>query len=710
MTQRRERGRSAPPFSDYYFWGDLYMSSKIEILAPCGSLDALNAAVRCGADAVYIGLRKFSARAYAENFGDDELEAAAAYCRLHGVKLHVAVNTLVRDDELEDALDAVKEAYTAGADAFIVQDIGLSALIKEMCPECELHASTQMSIHTPEGARFLYGKGFDRVVLAREMSFNEIAEVVRSCPVDTEVFVHGALCMCVSGQCYLSAMLGGRSGNRGRCAQPCRLPFTVPGGTGHDLSLKDNCIIDKLPELERLGVASAKIEGRMKRPEYVAAAVSACRTSADSGKADSEEILRLRSVFSRSGFTSGYYTGKLGREMFGTRSKDDVASASEKLLSQLRNLFKDERRDVPLDLAFTLKEGENARLTASARGRSVTVYGDIPQRAEKVALTEEKAFAQLSKTGGTPFFVKSFASEIGEGLTLPASLLNSLRREALEKLTALLSAPPKRTPCEVKPAKITPHISQGDKRFRAVFQSGNIPDCFTGCELVFIPLSEKPDVFKSLMQRGFSVGVHVPRIIFGAENNVKAKLEALKAAGITDVYCGNIGTASLCVKLGLTVHGGFSLNVFNSYSMDFFKKMGLADTEVSIELTAKQINRLGGELPRGIAAYGHLPLMITRNCPNRNGKGCKSCGGMSKITDRRGTEFTLMCSGGCTELLNGDALSIPDRLSAFENVDFFTLRFTYESYEECEKIYRLYETGGKPKGKYTGGLYFRGAE
>ena len=682
----------------------------IEVLAPCGSFEALEAAVRSGADAVYIGLQSFSARAYADNFGGEELLRAVRYCKAHGVKVHTAVNTLVSDAELQSALEAACEAYEAGVDAFIVQDWGLSELIKKACPDAELHASTQMTVHTPAGARFLYERGFDRVVLAREMNKDEIKEVVTSCPVETEVFVHGALCMCVSGQCYLSAMLGGRSGNRGRCAQPCRLPFSVKGGTGFDLSLKDNCIIDRLPELEALGVSSAKIEGRMKRPEYVSAAVRACRQAVDYGKADPDSIDTLRSVFSRSGFTDGYYTSSLGRSMFGTRSKEDVTAASSKLLAQIRSTYKDEVQTNGASLRLTLKAGERAKLEAECRGLSVSVLGQEPQTALNVPLSVEKAQAQLKKTGGTPFYAEEAFADISNGLTLPISELNRMRREALEQLGNLISEPEKRSAVQVAGPKVKPHRRSGELKLRAVFPHCNVPKEFKSCELVFVPLFSKAEDIASLKSDGFNVGVKIPRIIFGQEQRVKAALQRAKSIGISDVYCGNIGTAALAVELGFAVHGGFSLNVFNTRSLDFLKTAGLYDTEVSAELTAKQINALGGEMTRGIVAYGHLPLMITRNCPNKNGFGCKSCGGKSTLTDRKGVEFTLMCDGGCTELLNADPLILSDKTDDFSGADFATLLFTFETANECRDILNKYEARRKPDGRLTRGLYYRGVE
>ena len=685
-------------------------NKSIEILAPSGSYESVEAAVRQGADAVYIGSLKYSARAYAANFDNVQLEKTVHYCRLHGVKVHMAINTLISDEELPDALNSAKEAYRLGVDAFIIQDLGLAALIKKACPEISLHASTQMSVHTPGAARLLYKLGFERVVLAREMSKSEIEEVVKNCPVETEVFVHGALCMCISGQCYLSAMIGGRSGNRGRCAQPCRLPFMVPNGTGHDLSLKDNCIIGELSELHKIGVTSAKIEGRMKRPEYVGAAAAACRHSVDNAFADNSEIERLKSVFSRSGFTNGYYYGKLGREMFGTRSKDDVVSATDNLLSEIRTEYKDEIQDNLVDFTLMILENTPALLTAECGEHTVCVDGEIPQPARNVALSEEKCKAQLSKTGGTAFKVRSVNVQIGEGLTLPISSLNLMRRESLSQLEELITRVPEREYIEQEFNAVPPHKRNGSIAYRAIFRSCNIPECFKSCELVTVPLFSNTGDIGSLIDSGFNIAVEIPRAFFGMENKVREKLSAVSEIGVNDVYCNNIGAVAIAEEMGFTVHGGFALNIFNTKSIEFYNSIGAVDTELSIELTANQINKIGGSGKIGILGYGYLPLMITRNCPNKNGKGCKSCGGRSFITDRKGNRFTLMCSGGCTELLNCNPLVLSDKQDVFRNIDFITLKFTFESAEECERIFYDYTNKRKPHGEYTRGLYFRGVE
>ena len=532
--------------------------SKAEVLAPAGSTESLTAAVRAGADAVYLGAARFSARAGAKNFGTQELEQAVSYCHVRGVKVYLAVNTLVLDDELPEAVSLLREACVLSVDAVLLQDMGLVRLLRRCAPELRLHASTQTGVHTAAGAKVLYEAGFRRVVLARELSLREMEAIRRECPIELEVFVHGALCMSVSGQCYFSSVLGSRSGNRGMCAQPCRLPFSVPGGTGHDLSLHDLSLIDRIGELERAGAASLKIEGRLKRPEYVAAATRACRLAADGNPVPPELTEHLRAVFSRSGFTQGYADGKLGRAMFGVRSKEDVKGATERVLRPLREIYSSEAQRIPVDFTLKISYNEPMLLTASdGGGHSVRAEGSVPEKARSIPADGERCKKQIEKTGGTPFFAKSVVCDVEPGLAVSAAELNRLRREALGMLA---DARAKRKPVPFKecdPVRPCGHRA-GPMRLRARFSTDELPESAKRCELVYVPYTTDPHRLSCLLESGFHAALELPRGLFGIEENVRRRLELAKSAGITDVWAGNLDGARLAMDVGLDVHGGCS--------------------------------------------------------------------------------------------------------------------------------------------------------
>ena len=401
----------------------------IEILAPCGGEDCLAPAINTGADAVYLGVTAFSARKNAKNFTFEQLSEAVRLCHISGVRVYAAMNTLIFDNELDHAVSTAKKLYEAGIDALIVQDLGLVRRIKNEIPRMVLHASTQMTITSAAGAEFARKQGFRRVVLAREMSLKEIRKVVESVDIETEVFVHGALCVCVSGQCLMSAMYGGRSGNRGLCAQPCRLDFTCD--KRHNvLSLKDLSVIENLRKLDEIGVTSAKIEGRMKRPEYVAAAVTACR-QALSG--DTPNLEMLKSVFSRSGFTKAYYDGSIA-DMQGIRTKEDV-EAGAGILKEIRRLYDKPCKRFSVDIS--LKIAENAPVTAQVVCGDVKFThesGIVPEKALNKPLSAEDVVSRMSKFGGTIYEAGEITCEIGDGLIIPAAVLNNLRREIVEEI------------------------------------------------------------------------------------------------------------------------------------------------------------------------------------------------------------------------------------------------------------------------------------
>lgn len=686
---------------------------KIEILAPAGGYDSLVAAVRSGADAVYLGEKSFSARTSAKNFDDDELKKAVAYCHIHGVKVYVTINTLIFDDEFEQLKQAIVSAAQADADALIVQNHGVARLARQIAPELPLHASTQMSVHTASGVRALYEMGFKRVVLSREMSREEIRKCAEI-PVELEVFVHGALCMSVSGQCYFSAMLGSRSGNRGSCAQTCRLPFSVGSNKdGYALSLKDNSLINRISELEEIGVTSAKIEGRMKRPEYVSAAVRACREQCDLGFVSDETLKALRGVFSRTGFTDGYFTGKLGKEMFGTRTKSDVVSADEKLFSSIRQTYKDEIQNVVISGKFTARLGENPALEITDGKRTVVKKSDLLcEKAIKTPLDSEKCKSQLLKTGGTAYKFENLEIDIDSGISLPLSALNLLRREALSSLDEMRSKRHNYTVNKnVEIFKDIPPFNGKKRAVRARTAGTKIGKGFKECELVFVPLFSDISEIERLKNEGFNIGVEIPRGMFGREKQIENAIKSVQKIGINDVLCHNIGALYQAKKFKMVLHGGFGLNLVNTYDLLWAQEYGLKSVELSFELTFERINRLGAEIDRGIISYGYLPLMLCRNCLNKSREiDCKTCKNHSKMQDRKGKRFYLKCDGNCTEVLNCVPLFIAEEEISKLSTSFNVLRFTVENYVENVENIKVFNGFSMLKDKFTRGLYKRGVE
>lgn len=689
------------------------MMKKIEILAPSGSFESVLSAVRSGADAVYLGEKHFSARASAHNFDDEELKKAVAYCHIHGVKVYVTINTIIFDDEFELLKKAIISAAEADADALIVQNLGVARLAQKIAPDLPLHASTQMSVHTASGVRALYEMGFKRVVLSREMSREEIKKAAQI-PVELEVFVHGALCMCVSGQCYFSAMLGSRSGNRGACAQTCRLPFAVGNNRdGFALSLKDNSLVSYIRELEEIGVCSAKIEGRMKRPEYVASAVRACKEQRDNGFISDQTMEFLRGVFSRTGFTDGYYTDKLGKEMFGTRTKSDVISADDKLLSAIRTSVKDEVQNIKIKGKFTAKLGQQPVLEVTDGKNTATAVGDcVCEKAIKVALSEEKCKAQLCKTGGTAYAFEEMEIALDSEISLPLSVLNLLRRDVIADLDSKRSIVHNYKINDVDVFEgIAPYDRKNSENLRIRAFSTKLGEGFKDCQKVFVPLFSDIREIKRLMDEEYNVGVEVPRGMFGREEQIKNQLQKLKEIGVKDVMCHNIGALYIAKQLGFCLHGGFGLNLVNTYDMLWAEEYGVEDVVLSFELTYDRINQLGGRIKRGIISYGHLPLMLCRNCPNKSaGIDCKTCKNQSKMTDRKGMRFFLKCDGNCTEVLNCVPLYVSSQEISTLSIDFNIMLLTVENYvEKVEKPLNLNEFP-MLKEKITRGLYKRGVE
>lgn len=675
-----------------------------EILAPAGGYDALVAAVRCGANAVYLGGKALNARRNASNFSDEELREAVAYCHARNVKVYLTLNTLVADSELETAYDAIECACNSHADALILQDIGLVSVVRQVCPDMPMHASTQMSVQSIEGIRELEKMGFTRVVLPRELSESEIAAIAAKTDMELEYFVHGALCMCVSGQCLMSSVLGGRSGNRGLCAQPCRLPFGINGKGGNALSLKDLSLVDELRRLEEAGVCSFKIEGRMKRPEYVAAAVTACKNSLNNIN-DYNINEALRAVFSRSGFTKGYFEGKLGKDMFGVRRKEDVEGAAP-VLSSLARLYDGEKPLLPADMELKFKRSEPLTLKVSACGKTAAVTGDIPSEAVNKAVTEEELRDRLAKCGGTQFFAGDISIDLDEGLNVPASAINRLRRQALTELDGEL-AKGRDIPFTRTERFTAPHRAERMKLHARFFSEASVPDSLDGLARVILPIETSPEILKRVIDSGAQAAVEIPSAVFSNADKYVKKLTELKENGLSLAWVCGLDGVGVARRAGLRFACGFGMNIFNSVSVSEAAALGAEDCLLSCEVSLAQAAHIGGELPRGLMIYGRIPLMMTRNCPVATKLTCAECGGRSYLLDRMGVRFPVRCKNGCSFVLNSRPLWLADKLNDIRNVDYGLLWFTDESKEECTRVISDYR-GGAPQGEFTRGLYYKG--
>ena len=686
--------------------------ANIEILAPVGSEEMLHAAVFSGADAVYLGFSGFNARTGAGNFDADSLKEAVRFCHARGVKVHVALNTTVYGGELASLCDAIRAVAASGADAVICQDLAVATLIGKIAPQLPRHGSTQMSVHTLQGALELKELGFTRVVLARELSLPEVEQITRHCGIETECFVHGALCMCVSGQCYLSAFLGGRSGNRGSCAGPCRLPFeanALPEGKPgrlHHLSLKDNSVIDKLDQLQAIGVASAKIEGRLRTPEYVAAAVSACLAGRE-GRAYDRDL--LKNAFSRSGFTSGYLDGKIDGTMFGVRSEAD-AELTKKTLPALRELYRRERSRVPVRMKLEIEEGGQKLTVTDADGNKAFAYGDFEPQPARTDPTESLK-RSLAKTGGTPFAAENIEVEMDEGpWFVPGSTVNELRREALD---ALLKKREVLRPWPVQDVELEPlpqRTLPPHRTLRARFERWDqVPEqALSGVEYLILPIAQADRVPREW--RGKTL-LELPRVMFGKlEEDTARRVAATQDAGFAGYEVSNIAHLRLC--RGLPMSGGFGLNVTNQVAAQFYADNGLGSVLILPETKDSDISTIapthaGKPVPTGVLVYGHMPLMVTRACPLQNIHDCAHCDKTGVLTDRKAKKFPVRCGMGVRTIYNPVPIYMGDKPGAL-TVDYGVAYFTLESREEAAAILDNLRVHAPFEGDFTRGLYFKG--
>ena len=694
----------------------------MELLAPAGSMEALRAAVCNGADAVYLGADTFNARINARNFSAADLQEAVVYCHVRGVKVHLTLNTLVLDREMPRAAELIRLAASCGVDAFIVQDLGVVSLCRQLAPDVPIHASTQMSIHSLEGVMEAAALGCSRVVLARELPAEEIAHICKKSPVEIEVFVHGALCMCYSGQCYLSSVIGRRSGNRGQCAQPCRLPYGYGRfeSTRYPLSLKDNCLVGELDELRRMGVASIKIEGRMKRPEYVAIVTRAYRTVLNGGKLMPSDLQELETAFSRQGFTDGYFRGQTGSDMFGRRQEgEDTAD----LFASARATYEQgEPQRIGVRFYAMIRRGEPAQLAVEdPDGNLCRTRGPVPEQAVYRSLTPQDLEQQLKKTGGTPYLCTAVRSSLDPDLMLPASAINAMRRDVIAELTAKRGrAAPARLNAYDEPPRYD-GIAGEPQLTIAVRTAGQITSRMLSMKptVLYVPLSElaeHPDLPQRVSVETQLAAI-LPRVIWSGElAPVARQLRMVYEMGVRQVLAGNLGQLHIARAAGFAVRGDFGLNIVNSRAMRYLREQGLDSQLLSFELTLPQIRDISKAVPAELLIYGRLPLMLMENCVMKNRTGICACQtGTVRLVDRVGEEFPIVKDPGTCRnvLLNGKKLYLLDKKDALRGMGLWALRlqFTTENPGEIDKVLMDYQGRAVfDAGSYTRGLYSRGVE
>ena len=682
-------------------------------------MEALHAAVQSGANAVYLGCGSFNARQSAKNFTPQTLTEAVKYCHIRGVQVHLTVNTLVSDQEMSELSELLRHAARSGVDAFIVQDLGVVALCQQIAPQIPIHGSTQMTVHSLAGVQLCAGWGLTRVVLSRELSREEIRYITVNSPIEIEVFAHGALCMGYSGQCYLSAAIGGRSGNRGRCAQPCRQCY----GYGryqnkYPLSLKDNCLVQYMKDLEAMGVASVKLEGRMKRPEYVAAVTGTYRQAIDQGTVTPQMMGTLHAAFNRQGFTDGYYMGRTGADMFGTRQdKDDAA-----FMKQVRLGYEGvENPLVPISFHASITAGRSTLTVIDPEGRKCSVDGPAPEQARNAELTPEALEARLRKTGGTPYYCTEVRVDMIPGVTLSAANINALRRDVLNMLTAQRARRDAVAPGRMK----KPAMFPGNRYHPALTVQITSSEQITGRLLkmnpavLYVPihiLQEDMVLCKMLTDR-MTVCAVLPRICHDGEVAMLQKaMKDVQRQGVREVLVGNLGLVIPARECGMQIRGDFGLNLYNSTAMNIARQMELISATVSFEMNLAQIRDVSKAVPAEMLCYGRMPLMVTENCLIRGRTGQCSCHlGATALTDKQGKSFPVIRDGmSCRSvLLNSMKLNMLDRQSDLGRLGLWATRlyFTTENAKEVDQVLASYQNPTMfDPGSCTRGLYLRGVE
>lgn len=693
----------------------------LELLSPAGSPEAVIAAVQNGADAIYMGMGNFNARRGAKNFTDEEFEKAVRYCRIRGCKVYVTLNTLVGDREMEAAVAAARLASQKGADAILVQDLGLARAIRQALPDIPIHASTQMSIHNLAGVEAAAEMGLTRAVLARELSLEQIKFISKHASIETEIFVHGALCFCHSGQCYMSSLIGRRSGNRGMCAQPCRMQYSLGGRMDdYPLSLKDNCLVDRLQEIEEAGVKCVKIEGRMKRPEYTAIVTKIySKAIKEQRQPTPEEMSSLERAFSRQGFTQGYFSGDK-QDMFGTRQ--DTDRDSEKMFTLARRAYAEgEMRRVPVHFYTVAEKAQPIKgIAFDDDGNHAVAYGAVPERAKGQGLTDAYLTEQMFKTGGTPYNCVENKAKADPGLYLPAAEINELRRKLVSELSEQRAIPPKRRlgtmPQRPKSKSV---VTDPAMIFQVLTAEQLSPDLAAmKPKYIYVPLMVMTDHFDKVslfIEKGAVPVAVLPRVI--TDNEIKGVYNALTKVfdlGVNEALVGNLGHAMLARQAGMKLRGDFGLNCFNSLTMEVLQQAGFISATASFELRLAQIRDLSKPIDTEIIIYGRLPLMVSDQCIIRHSAGRCNCQTPVQMSDRMGSVFPVVKEFGCRNVIyNAHKLYLADKKEDLFSAGLWGLRmmFTTESARECVEVVKGHMglSDYKPN-VLTRGLYYRGVD
>ena len=699
-----------------------------ELLAPAGNLEIFKGVIESGADAVYVGGSMFGARAYANNFTEEELLEAIDFAHLRGVKVYLTVNTLIKNSEFSKLYDYLLPYYKRGLDAVIVQDIGVVKAIHEYFPSMEIHTSTQMTVTGADGVRFLSQFGVTRVVMAREISLAEMKRIHEETGMELEAFVHGALCYSYSGQCLFSSILGGRSGNRGRCAQPCRLPYTVEGKNDeYILSLKDMCGIKALDKLHDAGVYSLKIEGRMKQLEYACGVVKYYRSYIDSKKPVSDaDYDRIKALGNRCGFTDRYYFDHNSSDMVTYVKPNFVSNAEEPL---------PEKRKLSIEGELVLREGEPGSLTVK-RG-DVTYKASIEpvSAALKAPLDKKAAIDRINKTGDTDFEFSHIKAQIGENVFVPNGALNKLRRDAISGLCDKLLKKYYRNDARYadmsRLTALPEHVVKSDAAHdEAINDYTTICSCMTRAQLDTLIGYECFDVFyldfdmydrktliqqfaddvKSLTKRNKKVYLMLPTIFRADSSDYFVSIaKELDKVSFEGFVVKNYEELYLIENLftGKKVILDHNMYTFNDVSKSAFFEHGVSGDTVSLELNLKEImhrNNIGSQM----IVYGYYPLMTTANCVHKNTKGCDKKQKLIYLKDRYNKSFAV-CNN-CKECYNTIYNSLPTMLTKNisklkeAGIRSFRYSFTIETPKQIKAVM------DDKVAEYTNGHYKRGVE